>query len=281
MNVVTGMHRSGTSFLAQVLDQLGADFGDPQNLFRADKWNQNGYFEHVGVVDTNNRMILGPRAKMEYWLDENERFSSRLKNALLSRKWKYFLFPALKKIHARAGDYATDLRAVHDQYQGKFVKDPRFCLTLSPWRDRGPLEGLVFSYRHPSLVAGSLARREKLPRGFGYRYWLYHVQNFFRQLQPGDRLLLVDFDAFFSDLTRDAEYEKIARWLTGTGLEAGQLESLKAILDLDLRTQNQIDETGNARALDVYQSLRHLDRTFGGAVQVAADDADIRAIAAP
>lgn len=275
MKIVTGMHRSGTSFVSQLLHGLGADFGDPHELFRADKWNMNGYFENINVIDANNRMILGDKANIKFWLSENEQFTSRLKNTLLSRKWKYFFFPSLPAIHARAPHLRSDLQSLHGNYAARFVKDPRFCLTLKCWRDIGTIEKLVFIYRDPSLVAGSLARRERLPKAFGYRYWLYHVQNFFRQIEDGDELLLVDFDRFFSADDQDGEYQKVARWLRGGPLDANALGSLKKLLDVDLRTQKKSEERGLEMAFNVYQSLRDLEHHTGGSMSVDTADRNI------
>ncbi len=63
MIVVTGMHRSGTSAIAQVLSSLGADFGNENILIPKDRWNERGYLESKPIVDLNNRMILGGNAQ--------------------------------------------------------------------------------------------------------------------------------------------------------------------------------------------------------------------------
>ena len=47
--LIVGMHRSGTSAMAQVLSKLGVFFGDPQDLHGADYANADGYFEHKRI----------------------------------------------------------------------------------------------------------------------------------------------------------------------------------------------------------------------------------------
>ena len=42
MKLVTGMHRSGTSLLAQELKNLGLDFGNHNDFISKDKWNSGG-----------------------------------------------------------------------------------------------------------------------------------------------------------------------------------------------------------------------------------------------
>ena len=44
MYLITGMHRSGTSLVAQIFFEVGMDFGDPENFYPADRWNPDGYF---------------------------------------------------------------------------------------------------------------------------------------------------------------------------------------------------------------------------------------------
>ena len=94
MNIITGMHRSGTSFLAQALNELGADFGDPEKLFPADNWNRNGYFESIPVIDINNKIILGPSANIKHWLNAPENPFLRMINNIQTMKWKYLYFPS-------------------------------------------------------------------------------------------------------------------------------------------------------------------------------------------
>jgi hypothetical protein len=267
LHIVTGMHRSGTSFLAQLLHYLGADFGDLDHLFPADKWNQKGYFENIDIIDANNRMILGPKAKIDFWLRENETRFSRIKNGILSRKWKYFYFPSLEGINCRAKNWEAVIDDLHVEYQNKFVKDPRFCLTLNAWRQRGPIERLIFSYRHPSLVAGSVARREGLPLVFGYRYWLYHVRNFFRQLHDGEKLFLVDFDLFFDTQTQERAFIDVAEWLTGEPIGMDQMKRLQNVLDIRLRSQAKIDAPPKVVG-DVYEALKILSSKENGNLSV-------------
>ena len=54
--VVVGMHRSGTSAVSGVLDELGVFMG--RNLFAPQKGvNEKGFFENAKVVDINERLF--------------------------------------------------------------------------------------------------------------------------------------------------------------------------------------------------------------------------------
>ena len=45
MRIITCCSRSGSSFVCQLLHELGANFGEPDKLVKPDEWNKKGYFE--------------------------------------------------------------------------------------------------------------------------------------------------------------------------------------------------------------------------------------------
>jgi len=53
--VVLGMHRSGTSAVANVLHALGVHMGD--HLFEANRWNIHGYYEDIDFFDVNVELV--------------------------------------------------------------------------------------------------------------------------------------------------------------------------------------------------------------------------------
>ena len=173
MIVVTGMHRSGTSFVSRLLVQLGLDFGDPAELLAADDWNATGYFEARDVLDLNSRIVTGfPRT------------TGRLRSAL--SQMAYLRMPGADAIARRASAVHDDLRLLGDRYVGLAVKDPRFCLTLPIWRGHTEVSHVVVSVRHPLAVARSLQRRQRIPLRIGLRFWAYHVQTLLRGVPHGD-----------------------------------------------------------------------------------------------
>ena len=52
--VILGMHRSGTSALAGVLNMLGCDL--PETLMPANAYNEKGYFESNAIRLLNDRV---------------------------------------------------------------------------------------------------------------------------------------------------------------------------------------------------------------------------------
>src|SRR6185295_8707806 len=53
--VITGMHRSGTSLLADVVRRWGAVAGD--DLIPSSRWNPHGYWEHAPLVRFNDELL--------------------------------------------------------------------------------------------------------------------------------------------------------------------------------------------------------------------------------
>jgi len=161
--VVAGMHRSGTSALAEFLLELGVDLGDPAGFYAADQWNERGYFEQRDVIDLNSRIISGlsrTGGSLERWLGQ----------------LVYLSMPPASRIRARAERLGGSLRVVARKYEGRAVKDPRFCLTLPSWKEIGAVQSLVVCVRHPADVADSLWRRQRIPVALGLRFWDYHAR---------------------------------------------------------------------------------------------------------
>jgi hypothetical protein len=177
---VTGMHRSGTSFVSDLLSRLGLDFGDKSGFYNADQWNANGYFEQIEFIDLNHRII------------------TMFKNTvggieLLASYLVYMTMPSRKILDRRAKKNKLALIKLSSQYADKVVKDPRFCLTLPYWKEWGDVTSCVVCLRHPLEIAISLKKRQKVPLSLGLRFWDYHMKSL---LQTIDHIptLYLDFN---------------------------------------------------------------------------------------
>jgi hypothetical protein len=152
MKIISGMHRSGTSLVARIFYESGADMGDPETFYRPDKWNPDGYFEQPDIHAINMPLINGP-----WW------------------KFSYFHLPSTKKILARAAKRAEQIRAASAKYTGRVVKETRFCLTLSAWiRYGAEIEGMLVCLRDPIQVARSLQKRNSISIRRGLNLWYLH-----------------------------------------------------------------------------------------------------------
>ena len=54
---ITGMHRSGTSLLARVVNLLGVDLGPEERHIRPDETNPRGHWEAGPLVDVNRALL--------------------------------------------------------------------------------------------------------------------------------------------------------------------------------------------------------------------------------
>mgnify|MGYP006287040393 CR=1 FL=1 len=152
MILITGMHRSGTSLVARLCHEAGADLGDPDTFLAANRWNPDGYYEQKAFIDLNSRLINGP-----FW------------------KFAYFFPPRTDTIRKRAARHATRIRELDEQFRGVAVKEPRFSLTLPAWLEHGArVERLIFCIRDPIGVARSLKRRNHITLGLGLKLWDLH-----------------------------------------------------------------------------------------------------------
>lgn len=140
--VLTGMHRSGTSFVASLLRAAGCALGD--TLLPADAHNPSGYFEDCEFLDLNRRMLsaavpAGEPGHADWGWTERERLDAG----------------SLQPFAAEA-DALIGARRSRRQLWG--WKDPRTSLLLDFWDARLPEARYVFVYRFPWEVADSMQR---------------------------------------------------------------------------------------------------------------------------
>lgn len=202
MILVTGMHRSGTSLVCQLLAAMGVPFGAAEDRFPSDRWNAAGYFEQKAVMDTNSRLVTG-------WPRNRSRWSA------WCSKLVYLCMPAAARIGLRAGHERAAITALGQQYHAHAVKDPRFCLTLRWWLQWAEVRHVVVCLRHPGAVVASLARRDRLPRVLAAKFCAYHLEALLAQL-PDDRTLFVDVDRLV-----DGSADELERLRRGLGLATG------------------------------------------------------------
>jgi hypothetical protein len=187
--IVVGMHRSGTSLLANALRTMGIDFGD--RLMAAGEFNEEGYFEHVDIVSAHARALelLGIR-----WTTTSP---------LPARWWEA---PALAPVRERLSKVvASEVAAARGTWG---FKDPRTSRLIPMWD--AILAGLgiepvfLLAVRSPAAVARSLEHRDAIPPDLGRLIWL--VYNVDALAYTRDRLaLVVDYDRWFTDLRGQAE----------------------------------------------------------------------------
>lgn len=131
--ILTGMHRSGTSLIASILQRAGVDIG--RNLMASDTRNPRGFFEDLDFFYFHER-ALQDRGTTPYVRHE-------------------FLFEAT----SAEREEAARLVAARQAMPLWGWKDPRSALFLEFWHEVLPEARFLFVYRHPLEVLLSLVRR--------------------------------------------------------------------------------------------------------------------------
>lgn len=169
-----GMHRSGTSLTASLLQGLGIDL--PGDLIPADQANASGYFENRSVVDRQEQLLQ----QLGYWWP-TERASHGMPDSVhrspLYREYVDWLTTYLERL---CQGRRTPLA----------IKDPRTSLLLPAWREAaGRLDlpiRVVICLRDPRAVCWSLVWRDGPLVGMDWsraqRLWLQHYRMLLRHL---------------------------------------------------------------------------------------------------
>ena len=186
--VIVGMHRSGTSLLARLLDGLGVTFGH-RVLNQPVPDNEGGYWEHIDIVTAQEALLddvldrpwhraRGLEPVAEDWWKSAEVLPYRL---------------ALTAVLERECAAAPHLFG---------FKDPRTARLLPLWldifRETGIEPAFVLATRAPDAVAGSLHRRQNMPPALGRLLWLQHTLEAVSRLDGSVRVV-VDYDDLLAD----------------------------------------------------------------------------------
>jgi hypothetical protein len=175
--VVLGMHRSGTSCVAELLAAMGAYFRPAGMTPRGNEQNPHGLFERM---DLRRICHFALRSMGGDWWE-----TSRLPTRAL---------PAVAR--ARIADMLPPMLAELDAHEPWFIKEPRLCLLLPMLRE--PLGSIVavHVWRDPVEVAESLRTRDAIPMEFGIALWERYVRASFA---AGVRGAIVSYNRLVAD----------------------------------------------------------------------------------
>ncbi|MDE0658861.1 MAG: hypothetical protein OXI79_04340 [Gammaproteobacteria bacterium] len=150
--IVLGMHRSGTSAVARLLNLMGAYFGGENISTGASAENEKGFWERLDVRALNDSMLHNANCDWD-----------RIAELDLSAIPEDFQ----NAYHRSARDIVLNL----DAHRPWFIKEPRLCILLPLWRPALELPFCVHVFRHPVEVAHSLKARNGIPIRVGLALW--------------------------------------------------------------------------------------------------------------
>ena len=140
---VCGMHRSGTSMVARLLNLMGLYFGPEGSGLPPNRENPKGFWERGDVVALNDQLLA---ATESVWFDVH---------AFLTREASW------RPPQVIADALRTKVLDI-DASRPWFVKDPRLCLTLPYWLEHCERPLVVVCSRAPHAVVASLATRAEI-----------------------------------------------------------------------------------------------------------------------
>ena len=139
--VITGMHRSHTSYVSQCLKMAGLYLGEL--LIEGNEFNQEGHFEDQGIVAFHEQLMT------KYGL--RNRWNGINENLLQSIDYSNQDVEKAKKQITRLQEGEKDFG----------WKDPRGSLFLPFWHQHYPSNFYMFVIRNPVACVNSLIRRSK------------------------------------------------------------------------------------------------------------------------
>ena len=177
--VMTGMHRSGTSLTASLLQNAGVDLGD--RLMGIDTGNPKGHFEDLDFVEFHQNVLQSQGISVAGWTERD-----------FIEVQQQYLAPARNLIAARGE------KAIWGW------KDPRTTLFLNFWSELLSQAKYIFVYRSPWEVVDSLFRRGDVifqtNPNFAVKQWCHYnrlILDFYRR-HP-EQCLLVEIDSIIKD----------------------------------------------------------------------------------
>jgi GT2 family glycosyltransferase/glycosyltransferase involved in cell wall biosynthesis len=188
---VAGMHRSGTSMVARLLNLCGVYLGAESEMLPANYANEAGYWENTRFVDLNDEILsrLGTGWDLPVLPPEG---------------WERL--PEMIPLRARAGTLIQGF-STHPRWGWK---DPRNSITLPFWRLLAPNLKVVICVRNPLEVMRSLASRGASSQAFGLNLWSVYNQRLLAQTSPHERVV-THYESYFHN--PGAELERLVQAL--------------------------------------------------------------------
>jgi len=173
--IITGMHRSGTSFLARALNLSGVYLGNLDSIITHDlaphKDNLRGHWENTKILHLSEETLEfsnGSWDNIPPKIEINEEIRKEIKESV---------------------EELTNYPSLMSGF-----KDPRILLCLEAWRPYLPKELMIIGiFRHPLKVAESLKKRNSLSFQKSMDLWKTYNLKLLKYLEEYNGFLL-NFD---------------------------------------------------------------------------------------
>jgi hypothetical protein len=245
---VLGMHRSGTSAAARLVNLLGVPTCVEDDLLRTTDDNPKGFWESASLAAFNDRVLeaLGcdwtcPEVLGPGWEASSELDGLRSEAAAAFRR----AFPTEEWIW----------------------KDPRNCLTLPFWAGALDVEPVVvLVYRNPLEVAASLGARDGFGKLWGLALWERYLRATLGSI-AGRPTFVTAYDSLLSDPLGWSA--RAARFLEDAGVSVGPLDEAEALAFVEPALRRAV---ATARELDADGDLSEAQRSLLDALERLAGE---------
>ncbi|MFZ5809918.1 MAG: sulfotransferase family protein [Chloroflexota bacterium] len=188
--IIGGMHRSGTSMVANILHLAGVFLGDPDLMLGASKDNQKGHWENIYFLDLNERILAKLGAGWDFICN-------------LTDGWEKS--PSLDLLRQQANQLVSKF----ERYSFWGWKDPRNTVLASFWHSLLPTAKFIICLRNPAEVAQSLSKRNNFSKAASYHLWSSYYQVFLESIEKKD-YIITHYDSWFynpqAELSRLGEF---------------------------------------------------------------------------
>ena len=232
--VVLGMHRSGTSMIAELVHRWGAQ-GRETEMAMPTTWNPRGYWEYRPLVDLNRRLLECAGANWCAPPATND--------------------TTLSGLATGGAPFATAARDLVLGMEGSrrpwFWKDPRLCVLLPFWRGIWGNVRYVICVRNPEEVVESLVRRNGLPRLGGILLWHRYMWGIVDGVKDIPNKLVVSYNNVLNNAPM--ECERLFSYLNGGTLggenENARLGEMLGVVTNSLNHGKALDDSETADML--------------------------------
>ena len=261
--LVLGMHRSGTSAIAGVLNKLGCYSGEEDDLFSADANNNSGYFERSDVVSCNEEILS------KHFIDEFQESINmncfETNTSLDNYGWLFGAWSSPFKDCTSKDTPQCIYKAIEDLQNNAsenalayVIKDPRISLTYTFWEyalNEKPL--IVIMLRHPMHVAESLFKRNGIPIEVGLDIWSSYTKSAFENTKNNPRII-VSYDDLV-DNTKTVVND-ICLFFKENGINFEAPSSATEFIKSELRHSNKKMAPGiESEVINLYERVRDND----------------------
>lgn len=207
--LITGMHRSGTSMIARLLNLCGLYLGEPNEMLPAQPDNPRGFWEHWCFQQIDKSIINS------FGRDDVKTGHLPL---LMTEDWE--------KDTRLDTTYLWARRLVHSMNHSADnwgFKDPRASILLPFWYQMIPDLKVIICLRHPLDVAASLMKRDDIDEEECLDIWYAYNRML---LDTAKDYIMTSYDRYFvvakhSHAWNPAQWLEIRRLCRFSGLGEG------------------------------------------------------------